>query len=159
MQDFGICLATLLKDDLDARNPTKTTGYLVIGIALVQYNGFEGRSGPNITYPAMLIGCGPPYLTDLCRPVSDFASRRALRSSARGQLLVPRPALRLNIVELSLLLVPSTWNELPLTLRLLPRNNVSSFCKLLKTFLFGRSWTESAFLQRVLYKYPQSIYV
>ena len=26
---------------------------------------------------------------------------------------------------------PSTWNELPLTQRLLPRNNVSSFCKLL----------------------------
>src|SRR6218665_318327 len=39
---------------------------------------------------------------------------------------------------------PSTWNEFPLTLRLLPRNNVPSFCKLLKTFLFGRSWTESA---------------
>src|SRR6218665_1814049 len=37
----------------------------------------------------------------------------------------------LNSVELSLLLAPSTWNELPLTQRLLPRNNVSSFCKLL----------------------------
>jgi len=53
-----------------------------------------------------------------------------------------------------------TWNELPLTLRLLPRNNMSSFCKLLKTFLFGRSWTESAaplsrFLEGVLYKYPE----
>jgi len=39
---------------------------------------------------------------------------------------------------------PSTWTELPLTLRLLPRNNVSSFCLLLKKFLLGRSWTESA---------------
>ena len=38
---------------------------------------------------------------------------------------------------------PSTCNELPVTLHFLPRN-VSSFCKLLKTFLFGRSWTESA---------------
>jgi len=37
---------------------------------------------------------------------------------------------------------PSTWNELPLMLRW--QNNVSSFCKLLKTFLFGSSWTESA---------------
>jgi len=36
---------------------------------------------------------------------------------------------------------PSTWNELPLTLRLLPWNNISSFCKLLET-IFGRSWTE-----------------
>src|SRR6218665_3506379 len=26
-------------------------------------------------------GCAPSYLTDLCRPVSDLASRRALRSS------------------------------------------------------------------------------
>ena len=31
-----------------------------------------------------------------------------------------------------------------LTVKLLPRNNFSSFCKLLNTFLFGRSWTESA---------------
>src|SRR6218665_3027610 len=37
-----------------------------------------------------VIGCAPSYLTDLCRPVSDLASRRALRSSARGELLVPR---------------------------------------------------------------------
>src|SRR6218665_3785092 len=35
-------------------------------------------------------GCAPSYLTDLCRLVSDLASRRALRSSARGELLVPR---------------------------------------------------------------------
>src|SRR6218665_433213 len=27
---------------------------------------------------------------------------------------------------------------------LLPQNNISSFCKLLKTFLFDSSWTESA---------------
>jgi len=39
---------------------------------------------------------------------------------------------------------PSTWNELPLTLYLLFQNNVSSFCKLLNTFLFVRNWTESA---------------
>ena len=32
---------------------------------------------------------------------------------------------------------------LPLTLRLLPRNNMSSFYKLLKILLFGCSWTES----------------
>src|SRR6218665_2105218 len=39
---------------------------------------------------------------------------------------------------------PSTWNELPFTLRLLPQNNVSSFSKLVKIFLFDRSWIESA---------------
>jgi len=38
-------------------------------------------------------GCTPSYLTDLCTPVSDLASRRALRSSARGELLIPRASL------------------------------------------------------------------
>jgi hypothetical protein len=27
-----------------------------------------------------LLGCAPSYLSDLCRPVSDFAPRRAMRS-------------------------------------------------------------------------------
>ena len=35
--------------------------------------------------------------TDFCRPVSDLASRRALRSSARGELLVPRARSALNL--------------------------------------------------------------
>src|SRR6218665_1442294 len=34
--------------------------------------------------------CAPSYLTDHCRPVSDLAFRRALRSSFRGEFLVPR---------------------------------------------------------------------
>src|SRR6218665_3043944 len=87
-------------------------------------------------------GCAPSYLTDLCRPVSDLASGRALRSSARGELLVlrARSAQRRSFSVID----PSTWNELPLTLRLLPQNNMSSFCKLLKTFLFDHSWPESA---------------
>src|SRR6218665_900548 len=90
-------------------------------------------------------GCAPSYLTDLCRPVSDLASRRALRSSARGELLVPRARSALIKQRGAFSVIgPSTWNELPLTLRLLPQNNISSFCKLLKTFLFDRSWTESA---------------
>src|SRR6218665_3739605 len=54
------------------------------------------------------------------------------------------PALRLSSVGAFSVIGPSTWNELPLTLRLLPQNNMSSFCKLLKTFLFDYSWTESA---------------
>src|SRR6218665_2388293 len=80
---------------------------------------------------------------DLCTPVSDLAYLRALRSSARGELLVPRARSALKQRRAFSVIGPSTWNELPLTLRLLHRNNVSSFCKLLKTFLFGRSWTES----------------
>ena len=89
-------------------------------------------------------GFSPSYLTDLCRPVSDLASRRALRSSARGELLVPRARSAFKQRRAFSVIGPSTWNELPLTLRLLPQNNMSSFCKLLKTFLFDRCWTESA---------------
>jgi len=87
-------------------------------------------------------GCAPSYLTDLCRPVSDLASHRALRSSARGELLVPRARSALKQRRAFSVIGPSTWNKLPLTLRLLPQDNMSSFCKLLKTFLINRSWTE-----------------
>ena len=89
-----------------------------------------------------LAGCVPSYLTDLCRPVSDLASRQALRFSARGELLVPRARSALKQRRAFSVIGRSAWNELPLTLRWLPRNNVSSFCKLLKTF-FVSSWTES----------------
>src|SRR6218665_2124364 len=85
-------------------------------------------------------GCAPSYLTDLCRPVSDLASRRALRSLARGELLVPRARSALKQRRAFSVIGPSTWNDLPLTLRLLPQNNMSSFCKLLKTFLFDRRY-------------------
>src|SRR6218665_847494 len=83
------------------------------------------------------------------RPVSDLVSRRALRSSVRGELwLIPRARSALKQRRAFSVVGPSTWNELPLmyTLRLLPRNNVSSFCKLIKTFSLcnGRSWTEIA---------------
>src|SRR6218665_1271358 len=89
-------------------------------------------------------GCAPSYLTDLCRPVSDLVSRRALRSSARGELLVSRAHSALKQRRAFSVIGPSIWNELPLTLRLLPQNNMSSFCKLLKIFLFDHSETESA---------------
>src|SRR5688572_8455141 len=40
-----------------------------------------------------VLGCAPSYLRDLCRPVSDVAARRALRSTTRGELLIPRARL------------------------------------------------------------------
>src|SRR6218665_2017237 len=91
-----------------------------------------------------ITGCAPSYLTDLCRPVSDLASPRALRSSARGDLLFPRARSAHRQRRSFSVIGPSMWNYLPIKLRLLPQNNVSSFCKLLKTFLFDRSWSESA---------------
>jgi len=91
-----------------------------------------------------LTSCSPSYLTELCKLVSDLASRRALHSLARGELLVPRARSALKQRRAFSVIGPSTWNELPPTLRLLLRNNASSFCKLLKTFLFSHRWTESA---------------
>src|SRR6218665_3268073 len=61
-----------------------------------------------------------------------------------GELLVPQARSALKKRRAFSVIGPSTWNELPLTLRLLPQNNVSSFCKLLKTCLFDRSWTYNA---------------
>jgi len=62
-----------------------------------------------------------------------LTSRQALRSSAHGELLVPRARSALKEHQAFSVIGPSTWNELPLTLLLQP-----------DTLLFGRSWTESA---------------
>jgi len=67
-------------------------------------------------------GCAPSYLTDLCRLVSDLASRRALRFSACGELLVPQARSALKQRRAFSVIGPSTWNELHPTLRLLPLN-------------------------------------
>src|SRR5688572_24319988 len=40
-----------------------------------------------------VLGRAPSYLRDLCRPVSDVAARRVLRSATRDELLVPRARL------------------------------------------------------------------
>src|SRR6218665_3423355 len=70
-------------------------------------------------------GFASSYLTDFCRLVSDLAFRRALRSSARCELLVPRARSALKQRRAFSVIGSSTWNQLPLTLRLLPQNNVS----------------------------------
>src|SRR6218665_2374340 len=80
----------------------------------------------------------------ICMPIPDLASHRALRSSAREKLLVPWARSVLERRRAFSVIDLSTWNELLFTLRLLPRNNVSSVYKILKSFLFHRSWAESA---------------
>src|SRR6218665_3365884 len=87
-------------------------------------------------------GCAPSYLTDLCRPVSDLASRRALRSSAHGELLVPRA--RLSSVEISLLLAPPLGMNSLLHSACYLRITCLLSAIFLKTFVFDRRWTESA---------------
>jgi len=73
-------------------------------------------------------------LTDLCRPVSDLALRRALRSSARGELLVPRARSAFKRRRTFSVIGSSTWNELPLTLRLLPGTTCLLSASFLKHF-------------------------
>ena len=75
---------------------------------------------------------------------SSYTISFPLSSSARGEILVPQARSALKQRRAFSVIGPSTLNELLLMLHMLPRNDVSSFCKLLKTFLCGHSWTESA---------------
>src|SRR6218665_1793725 len=70
-----------------------------------------------------LLGSAPGYLCELCRPVSGLPGRRARRSSVTGQLLVPRAKTSATCRQRRTFSIvgPSTWNELPLEIRLLPK--------------------------------------
>jgi len=46
-------------------------------------------------------------------------------------------------IELGAIVHPSTWNGLPLEIRLLPKNNEGVFCRLLKTDLYRLGWGAS----------------
>jgi hypothetical protein len=91
-----------------------------------------------------LLGCAPVYLCQLCRPVTDIAGRRALRSSSSGQLLVPSSSTATRQSRAFSVVAPTLWNGLPLSLRLLPKVSSNNFHKILKTTLFSRGWAESA---------------
>lgn len=91
-----------------------------------------------------LLGSAPGYLCELCRPVSGLPGRRALRSSVTGQLLVPRAKTATRQRRAFSIVGPSTWNGLPLEIRILPKNNESAFCRLLKTDLYRRGWAGGA---------------
>ena len=108
-------------------------------------------------------GCAPSYLTDLCRPVSDLASRRALRSSACGELLVPQARSAIKQRQAFSVSGPSTWNELHSTLRLLPLNEwmivylaKSSWSFILETYI--ASHQETTTQRRSLWRIVQSLY-
>src|SRR6218665_1448613 len=91
-----------------------------------------------------LLGSVPGYLCELCRPVSGLPGRRALRSSATGQLLVRRAKTATRQRRAFSIVGPSTWNGLPLEIRILPKNNESAFWRLLKTDLYRRGWAGGA---------------
>ena len=91
-----------------------------------------------------ILGCAPSYLRILCRPVSDIEARRALRSAAKGQLLVPRARLATRQCRAFSVVGPSIWNDLPPNLHLLHLTSQSLFLKSLKSFFFCRGWAGSA---------------
>ena len=76
-----------------------------------------------------VLGCAPSYLRDLCRPVSDVAARRVLRSTTRGELLVPRARLAIKQRRAFSVVGPSIWNDLPLKLRSLLVSHPAGFYK------------------------------
>src|SRR6218665_3205564 len=79
-----------------------------------------------------LLGSAPSYLCELCRPVYGLLGRRALRSSATGQLLVPRAKTATRQRSAFSIVGPSTCNGLPLEIRILPKNNESVFAGCLR---------------------------
>ena len=54
----------------------------------------------------------PNYIEDLCLPVSSVSTRAALRSAARGDLVIRRTRLRLGNRAFSVA-GPAAWNSLP----------------------------------------------
>ena len=91
-----------------------------------------------------LLGLAPAYLRELCCSTQDVQGRRSLRSSVQGELLVPYARTSIRQRRAFSVAGPSTWNGLPLHLRLLPKVLTDTFYRNLKTALFSRGWVGSA---------------
>ena len=89
-----------------------------------------------LTYNA-LHGLAPQYLADLYQLLSEIASRRSLRSSTAGHLLVPRTCTKFGEKGFSVA-VPRAWNSLPPSVR--QADGLSTFKRLLKQHLFNVSY-------------------
>src|SRR6218665_1993006 len=72
-------------------------------------------------------GLAPHYLREHCCPTAAIKRRISLRSSGQAELLVPR-----------------TWNGLPVALRLTPMAHSALFLSGLMTTLFARGLAGSA---------------
>ena len=78
----------------------------------------------------------PPYLADLCIPVSDVASRQRLRSASSNQLVVPRHRRTQFGRRAFSVAGPMVWNALPDSIRDTALST-HSFRRNLKTLLFS----------------------
>ena len=68
-----------------------------------------------LVYKAMN-GLAPSYIQDLCVPVTAISTRAALRSAARGDLVLPRTRRRLGNRAFCVA-GPAAWNSLPSDIR------------------------------------------
>ena len=80
-------------------------------------------------------GAAPSYLTNLCVPVANNTSRRYLRSTTHGNLLVPRTRTVTYGPRSFAVSGPTIWNTLPSTLRA-STTTLEQFQSGLKTILF-----------------------
>ena len=84
----------------------------------------------------------PCYLNEMCIPVSTVPNLSALRSAARGDLVVPRTRLQLGN-QVFCVAGPVARNSLPLHIRSAP--TLSTFKNMLKTHLFSRFYFTGCF--------------
>src|SRR6218665_3868876 len=114
----------------------------------IPFIGFQFASVSFIGILQLLgvVSLAPAYLSELFVLSSSCQSRRSLRSTSRGDYLIPRSytANKQNRASSAAGPYMCIWNDLPLELPSLPRDISSSFYSLLKTFLFDRAWAESA---------------
>ena len=82
-------------------------------------------------------GLAPSYIQDLCVHVTTIATRAALRSAARGDLVLPRTRRRLGNRAFCVA-GPAAWNSLPSDIR--TASTLSTFKNRLKTHLFLQSY-------------------
>ena len=93
-----------------------------------------------LTVYKALHGLAPSYLTDLCVPAACSSNRDSLRTAGiKGELIVPRHKLETYGPRSFCIAGPTTWNNLPATIRD-PNLSLGEFQTLLKTHLFRESY-------------------
>ena len=91
-----------------------------------------------------VLGSAPRYLCTIFTLSSSLKGRSALRSSSRGDFLVPHARTATMQRRAFSVVGPTAWNVLPSFLRLSPRIHSASFYAQLKTFLYDQAWLGSA---------------
>jgi len=107
------------------------------------------RAKERITFKLCLVykainGLAPSYLQDLCVPVTTVYTRSALRSAARGDLVVPRTRRRLGNRAFCVA-GPTALNSLPPDIR--TASSLTTFKNQLKTHLFILSYYTTKFFE------------